>query len=139
MHLHTYFIALAESAEDAKSNVEGWIGDHFEREFYDYGGLEEGEGVFLVSEVVKELNASMEYTQNEIMPEVIKDIEKYKKAGDRGMEGYSHVRYGNILQESFCPDMPFFNIDEWDWSIPTEVPENAKDCQYFAVRVDLHF
>jgi hypothetical protein len=139
MHIHTWFLTLAEDAEDAKSTVSGWIDEHFEREFYDYGGLEEGERVSLVSEVIKELNESREYTENEILPEVKRDIEKYNKDGNRSMEGYCYVRYGNILQESFCPDMPYFNIAEWDWSIPTEVPDSAKDCQWFAVRVDLHF
>jgi len=139
MHLLTYFIALAENAEDAKSNVKGFIEDHYEREFYDYGGLEEGEGVFLVGDVVEELKKLRECTENDLLEAVKNDIERYKASGNRTMEGYAHKRYGEILMESFCPDMPFFNIDKWDWSIPTEVPDNAKDCQYFAVRVDLHF
>jgi len=138
MHLHTDIITLAEDAEDAKSTVSGWIDDHFEKEFYDYGGLEEGEGVALVSDVVKELEEAKKYPEQQLI-EIQKDIEKYKEAGNRGMEGFSHIRYGNILQESFCSDMPFFNIENWDWSIPTEVPENSEGCQWFAVRVDLHF
>jgi hypothetical protein len=80
MHKHTYFLTLAENAEDAKSTVESWIDDHYEREFYDYGGLEESEDeiAFPVKEVLKELEERREYTENETLPDVEKDIEKYK-------------------------------------------------------------
>jgi len=141
MHLHTYFLTLAEDVDDAKSNVESFIEDRFEKEFFDYGGLEESEKeiAFPLSEVLDRLKKSMDYTEKEILPEVENDIEEYKKTGNRTMLGYSHVRYGHILMESLCADMPFFNINCWDWTIPTKVPEEAKGCEWYAVMVDLHY
>jgi hypothetical protein len=141
MHLHTYFITLAEDADDAKSTVDSWIGEQFEKSFFDYGCLEESEDkiVFPVSEVLEQLEKSRNCTEKEILPEVEKDIEKYKADGNRIMLGYSHVRYGNILQENFCADMPYFNIYNWDWAIPTGVPEDENGNNWYAVRVDLHY
>jgi len=143
MHLHCYMITLAESAEDAKSTVEDWIEEHFEREFYDYGGLEKGEEVVLLSEIRERLEAEKAEEVNRLIPEIENEIQKWKESGNRSMEGYSYVRYGNVLQESFCPDMPFFNINDWDWSLPEFVPKDCGDPEsqydWYAVKVDLHF
>jgi len=139
MHIHTYFITLAENKEDAESNVVNWIDDHYDKEFYDYGGLDEGETTFLLQDVLNTLKESRDYTENVILPAVIEDMEHYKETGNRSLEGYSHIRYGNILSEDFCADMPYFNIDDWYWTIPSEVPKEAEGCQWYAIKVDLHY
>ena len=142
MHIHTYFLTLAEDADEAKSNVESFIEDRFEKEFFDYGGLEETEESKLVSsvnDVCIDLRESKFFTENDLLESIRKEIEQWKASGNRTMEGYAHKRYGEILMESFCADMPFFNIENWDWSIPTKVPEEAEGCQWFAVKVDLHY
>jgi len=139
MHLHIYLITLAEDEGEATSNVSCFIDDHFEKEFYDYGGLEEPEKVVLLDEVRENLAKEKEEWINEMIPKIENDMILYKEKGFRDQEGYAHKRYGDILCESFCPDMPFFNIDNWDWSLPMEIPEEAKNQKWFAVMVDLHF
>jgi len=137
-HLHCYMITLAEDAEDAKSNVRCWIEDRFEKEFFDYGGLEDGEEVVLLSEIRESLEITKVRVTEERLAEIEKDIQKWKDI-NRAMLGFSYVRYGNVFQEGFCSDMPFFNIEDWDWSLPTDAPKKAGKSEWYAVRVDLHY
>lgn len=142
MHMHVYIITLAENAETAKSSVRSWLDDYADREFFDYGGLEEPEKVVLVSEARDDLEAAKAETER-LLPIIENDISEYKKLGNRGMEGYSHVRYGNILNQSCTSDMPFFNMEDWDWSIPEKIPcfegKELEGMNWYAVMADLHF
>jgi len=141
MHLHCYMITLAESAEDAKTEVEIWLEDHAGREFYDYADLEEPANVVLVSQVRQELE-ELKAEKEKLLPVIEAEIDGYKKAGNRGMEGYAHKRYGAVLDEDPSYDMPFFNLSNWDWSIPTEVPKGdgiPENSDWYAVMVDFHF
>jgi hypothetical protein len=139
MHLYVYIFTLAESVEEAKDDVRYWIDDYANREFFDYGGLAEPETAMLVSEVpATELEEARAETER--LPPIIEaDITQYKALGNRGMEGYSHIRYGHVLNESLCSDMPYFNKENWDWDIPTKVPEESKGLEWYAVKADLHF
>jgi hypothetical protein len=143
MHLHCNFITLAENEEDAKSNVCYWIDDYANKEFFDYGGLESseeyaGEEVVLLDEIRERLAEDKAEVDN-LLPLIEHDIQTYKEAGNRKWLGFCHKRYGRILDEDLTSDMPFFNIENWDWSLPVEVPEEAKSNNWYAVRVDLHF
>jgi hypothetical protein len=137
MRLQVYLITLAKNAGEAKSEVEMWIGDHADRYFYDYGELEKPEKAVLVSTIRGELEKAKAETEAQL-PIIEKNIMKHKITGDRGMEGYYHKQYGEILTEGLTGDMPFFNITEWDWSLPAEIPEDRKGCRWYAVRADLH-
>ena len=138
MHMHVYLITLALDAEDAKSEAEAWIGHHTLEEFFDYGSVEEPEDIVLVSSIRKDLEEGRAEAE-ERLPGIERQIGMFKASGDRSMEGYCHKRYARILQEDPCEDMPYFNIENWDWSLPTIVPEKAKGKDWYAVRVDLHF
>ena len=138
MHLHVNFITLAENAEEAKSNVESWIGEHSNGEYFDYGGLEDPEEVVLLNEIREKLKVAKDETQK-LLPVIDADIERYKKSGSRFLEGCNYMRYGRILLEYPSDDMPFFNIENYDWSLPTEVPNDYEGCDWYAVMVDLHF
>jgi hypothetical protein len=125
MHLHVNFITLAENEGDAKSNVRCFIDDYASREFFDYGGLVEPEEVVLLNEIRERLAEDKAEVDN-LLPVIEHDIQTYKEAGNRGWQGFCHKRYGEILSEGLTSDMPFFNIEDWDWSLPTEVPEKSK-------------
>jgi hypothetical protein len=132
-------VTLAEDAENAKSKIEGWIEDYAGREFFDSGKVSESKAV-LLSEIQSELEEG-KLEVNRLLPIIENDIAGYKTSGTRGMEGYCHKRYGRILDEDLCSDMPFFNQEYWDWSIPTEVPKfegKTLDMQWFAVMASLH-
>jgi hypothetical protein len=138
-HLSVYIITLADDAEDAKSKAINWMEDYYaNREFFDYGVLEKPETVHLVKDITLELE-KLKVDAFQPLPDIEKQIERCKAEKNRISEGYYHIRYGNILSEECCSDMPFFNISEWDWSIPTEVPEDADGRDWYAVMVDLHY
>jgi hypothetical protein len=132
-------ITIAEDADDAASTVEFWIEDHFEKEFFDWGKLEEPKKVVPLSEIKAELENGLEEWIAKRLAEVEADIAKHKASGDRMMEGYCHIRYGHILSEDCCQDMPHFNITDWCWGLSQEIPEGHEGKDWYAVRVDLHF
>jgi hypothetical protein len=140
MHVHVYIFTLAESKEDARSNVQCWLDDYAEREFYDYAGIDEQNITMPLSEIPKEnLDAVLAETTR-FLPIIENDIEQYKKSGNKEMEGYSHKRYGQILMESLSADMPYFNMETWDWQIPTEIPKEAGEhYSWWAVMTDFHY
>jgi hypothetical protein len=125
MHLHVYIITLAKDAEDAKSKVSCWLDEYAEREFYDYAGIDEPETSLLLKDVPTGELEDARYESERLLPIIEGDIAQYKATGSRGMEGYSHIRYGHILNENLCSDMPYFNMENWDWSVPDKVPETA--------------
>jgi hypothetical protein len=138
MHLHCNFITLAESVGDAKSNVNCFIDEYAGRYFFDYGGLEEpDEPVVLLDEIREQLEADKAEV-DKLLPKIEEEIKVCKIKGHKSMEGYHHKRYGRILDEDLTSDMPFFNIENWDWSLPVEVPEESESNNWYAVRVDLH-
>jgi hypothetical protein len=139
MHLHVNIITLAVNEEDARSNVRCWIDEYAGREFFDWGGLEEpDEKVVLLSEIMDRLEKE-KVAVDTIIPDIEKDIKRHKENGDKGAEGFCHKRLGAILLEDPTDDMPFFNIENWDWSLPTEIPEEREYCNWYAVMADLHF
>jgi hypothetical protein len=145
MHLHCYIIVLAEYAEDAISEVRCWIDDYSGRDFFDYGSVlngenEDEENYVLLSSVREQLEKDKAETFEKTLPYIMGNIEKCKIGKNRHMEGYWHIYYGRVLAEYPCCDMPFYNLKNEDWSIPTELPKDALEgYEWYAVRVDLHY
>ena len=137
MSLNVYMITLAEDAQNAASEVESWLDHYANREFFDSGELEEPEEIVLVSEILKELEDKKANVEK-LLSVIADDIKKYRENNNRSMEGYSYKRYGRILDEDPCPDMPFFNISNWDWSTPTEAPDNSTGMTWYAVMAKLY-
>ena len=128
-----YFIIEGEDKEDARNNVESWLEEYMEREFFE--GYEvsrtDAKRVFELAPGYFE-NALRE--REEYAVRYRKEIKEHSKKDDsfnRYMAGYAHVRLGHILMRSFCEDMPFWNLitDGWD------LPEDKND---WAVKVTLH-
>ena len=138
MHIHVYIITLAEDVEDAKSNVSSWIDEYADREFFDWGGLEEPDDVVLLSEIIGELEKEKEEADKRI-PYYEEKIAVSKAQKSRSMTGFYYKQLGMILCENPTDDMPFFNIEQWDWSLPTEVPKKAAGMNWYAVKADLHY
>jgi len=141
MHLHCWFVVLAGNPDEAKSEAETFIEEQHEKQFFDYGMLDGPEEAVPLGEIREMLKEEAEKDTAERLFEIEKSIEKWKAMGSRQMLGYSYKRYGEILSEGFCPDMPFFNITDWSWELPDKVPERKeyKGHIWYAVRVDLHY
>ena len=138
-HLYVSIITLADDAEGAKLEVSIWLHDYANREFFDYGILAGPVQVSMVKDIVNKLERLKAEVFQGKLPAIMMEIEQSKAVGDRPGEGYHHIRYGQILCEQCCYEMPFFNITDNDWSIPTEVPGDAAGKDWYAVRVDLHY
>ena len=138
-HLRKYIIVLAEDDDNAKTEVSTWLDDYANREFFDYGRLDEPEQVSLLKDIAYELERYRTNIFQRKLPAIMMEIEQSKAIGDRSAEGCHHIRYGRILCEQCCDEMPFFNITNNDWSIPNAVPEDSAGKYWHAVMVDLHY
>jgi single-stranded DNA-specific DHH superfamily exonuclease len=138
MHSFQYFITSAENEEEAKSNVESWIDDHAESEFFDYGMIDEEseKQVVLLDEIREQLRKERIRIFTRVLPTIKNKIYKCEKNKLLYEEGYHHKRYGRILCENLSEYGKYFNIDSQDWKLPTDDHEN---CEWYAVFVDLHY
>jgi hypothetical protein len=141
-HKSVYILTLADNAGDAKSEVRCWLDDYANREFFDYGGIIEPEQVWRVKDIAIDLE-DLKAEAFKRLPDIENEIQRCKATGNRISEGYHHIRYGSILSEECCYEMPFFNITDYDWTIlPTDYPkckDGGDGRDWFAVLVDLHY
>jgi hypothetical protein len=138
MSLQAYVFTLAESFDDADGRVHSWIDECDGREFFDYAELVcPGASVLLEEIPVNELRGAWDETEQRLST-IAAEISQSKASGDRKKEGFLHFRYGNILMENPCSDMPFFNMEDWDWSVPNKVPRASAGKKWYAVKVDFY-
>jgi hypothetical protein len=138
MKLSVYIFAKAKTVIGAKERVRGWLIKHVGREFFRLAHIEEAGAKLLEDVPVHELNDAWQSTQQQL-PVVEADIARCKVSGDRDTEGYSHIRYGNILRENFCFDMPYFNVENGDWSVPNKVSAQDTGVNWYAVMVNFNY
>jgi hypothetical protein len=136
MHISKYLVTFAENEEDAKLKTESWLDEYAGKEFFEYGVIDEESEKQVVS--LDEIREQLEAEKAELekkLPEIEEEIRKCKESGNKSMEGDYHKRYGFILCEELTEDMPYFNIDLWDWSLPDEKKDNGK---WYAVLADFN-
>ena len=117
-----YFITEAEDKEEARDNVERWLEDYMGKEFFEGYEISRTD-VKRVFELVPGYfeNALRECEERAACYR--KDIEEHNKKDDsvnQYMAGYAHVHLGHILMESFCEDMPFWNLITNSWDLPED-------------------
>ena len=153
MHLITYILTIAESKEDAENNVRGFVEDRIgERNIFDYGDVDEEKDVCLLSEVREQLITWMKEPEAELS-RALSDFDTYRTMGEgyRGSMGWNACRIGEILTQDFTDVMPFYNMEECDWSLPEHDEDGVakamaaremdadRSIKWYAVPVDLHF
>jgi hypothetical protein len=135
MSLQAYVFTLAENAENAKLRVSFWMAESARREFYNSASLEESGVPVLLEEVpVWELGDAQLLSKQRLRV-VEEGLARYKATGDSVMEGFFLIRHQNILSESFCFDMPYFNLEDGNWSVPSKVPGGVVGKDWYAVKV----
>jgi len=139
MHLVADLIALAQNADDAKQIIENWIEERGDREFFEFGGLDESASPCLLSEIRDELAGYKKEVFDKRLSEYKGKLRDYEKLRNAKEQGYYHHKIGDILGEFFCAEMPFFNTEDWNWSLPQEVPPEAEGKDYYAVKCDFRF
>jgi hypothetical protein len=126
----------AEDKEDARDSVESWLDEYLGREFYD--GYRIGETVHRSE--IHHSYFDKEWTRVEdMLDRQREEAEKYRRGKDRQGEGQAHHIAANILLERLCPEMPWFNRDTWDWSLPDKDGElEGEQDNWWAIEVTFH-
>ena len=128
--MSVYFIIKAEGKDEALYEVENWLEERMDREFYgrykvspvDIKRIFEFEPGYFES-LLRECEGRAEDCRNE--------IEKYRTQNDPWNEGCAHKNLGDILMKSFSESMPYWNLVTESWDLP-------KDKNDWAVMVTLY-
>jgi hypothetical protein len=110
-----YVFTRAEDGRDARESVESWLDEYLGREFYD--GFEVGSAQRrseMRDKYIDRRYADVSY----LLDRKREEADKAKLTKDRQGEGWAHHTVANILLERLCPEMPWFNKEAWDWSLP---------------------
>jgi len=129
----TYLFFIAEdSKEDAIASVESWLDEYLSREFY-YRFSVTG-NVYDMSYLTKTfVENSLRLVESRLDIQRIREEEARVK-GDREAEGIAACVVGDILCERLCEDMPWYNLDTMDWSVPDGVDNIGRS--YYVVEVE---
>jgi hypothetical protein len=130
-----YCFVAAGDKEEAARIVGVEIEERCEREFYeDWEVLEDG---------VRPLSAlsddylTEEYSHSQDMIQRFREEgEQARKKGNRLAEACAARRLSDLLCENMCPDMPWFNFEGYDFSLPSGPPGIG---QWFAVMVEFYY
>ena len=128
--MDVYFIIKAEDKEEALYDVEYWLEEHMDEEFYGRYKISPTD-VKQVSEFEPGFFERLLRECEERATECRKDIEKYRTQNDRWNEGCAHKSLSNILMKSFSENMPYWNLVTDNWDLP-------KNKDYWAVTVTLY-
>jgi hypothetical protein len=122
----------AESEEAAIRNVEVFCEEHSGKEFYDDWAA--GKCALPLERVADGyLNHALILSGN-VLQSCREEAEAARKDGNKQAEAYAMRRASDILFENLCSDMPYFNIDEYGYSLP----DKDNRAGWWSVGVDFH-
>jgi hypothetical protein len=113
----------------AKSFLENWLGN----EFYDGFRVQEDGVLPYLSDLPSDyLEKECSRSQN-LIQHLREKAAEMREAEDRLGEARAMRRASDLLYENLCPDMPWFNIESADFSIPSD------PLRWGAVMVDFYY
>jgi hypothetical protein len=135
-HIYARVFTSAPDKDTAICRVESWLEDCSEREFFDGAEVLEDD-VVLASSLSPVYFAKGRKETDGALRRRREDAVRSAERGDKSGEGRALIHAGNILCESLCYDMPWFNMEYWDWTVPDDASrEQGKD--WYAVMVNFH-
>jgi hypothetical protein len=135
-----YIFTAAENAYEAADQVDRWLEDNWDREFYRRYDVERDD-----VHAVLDMDGSFFYGKRSDVDNILrsqrKEAETANASGDKSMEGKALRNISDILLESMCPDMPWFNMERYDWKVPDEDDEKhlMGNDRWFAVMVKFYY
>jgi hypothetical protein len=132
-----YVFTVAPDKDRAEDRVEGRLEDWREREFFE--GIEVlRDSTVLVSSLSPEYFADGLERVDRMLRRRLEAAVALAECGNKSGEGYSLICAGNILRESLCRDMPWFNMDYMDWKVPDDAYK-VPGTDWYAVMVDFRY
>ena len=134
-----YVFISASDKDAAVSRVQSFLEESCGREFFD--GFEAVEDdVILASGLTPDYIRKGDEAAADLLQHHRKRAAECAEAGDKHGEGYALMSAGEILAEHLCSDMPWFNLDYWDWTVPCESHAPAEPGHnWYAVMVEFHY
>jgi len=131
-----YYVASADRAkEDCEQDLKNWQDKEFYSDFTVGNALPFEE---VSPDLIEYLRSEYEAKRNLRAKELYSAFyENYPQEGQRMIKvhyGQRLKKLGAILAEDFCEDMPWFNVFDWDWSLPIKDPEDQS--RWYAVWVE---
>jgi ribosomal protein S17E len=127
-----FCFVIADNREEAVQRAGRKIGERCGNEFYN-GYEVQKELVRKVSDLSSAYLTEEYARSRDLLQRYREAAEARRKAGDRLGKARAMRRAGDLFYENLCPDMPWFNIEGMDFSVPSE------PWQWGAVMVDFHY
>jgi hypothetical protein len=126
----------ADDKKDAAYAVESRLADWMGREFYYDGYLVRDDNVTLLTELAK-TDRLLGYTRTQSKIQLLREeaVREQRLQNALG-EARALRRASDLLFENMCIDMPWYNIDYGDFTVPSEPPKSGK---WWAVMVDFYY
>jgi hypothetical protein len=138
-HISVYVFTVARDEDDAARRVENRLEDFCGREFFD--GFEvRKDSVVSVWSLVPEYVTARLKALDVLLRRRRKEAAGLAESGDKFQEGHALNRVGDILCEQMCEDMPWFNMEDWNWEIPgpVDISKNPGE-DWYAVMTDFRY
>jgi hypothetical protein len=132
MHVFCYCFTEAADKDAAIANVETFCTDCGEREFFDAIQPDE-EQTKPLEDVPEDELAKLYDESRKVIRSNRKAARAAAKAGDTITEAYASRKLSDLLWANMCPDMPYFNIDDYSY----DLPDDKKG--WWAVMVNFHY
>ena len=120
--IDAYIFTAAENAEDAGHQVECWLEDSWDQEFYRKFDVKR-EDVQAVLDMNEAFFSGKRFYMEDFLQRQREEVETARADGDRNTEGNALKVVSEILLESMCPSMPWFNSETYDWQVPASDDE----------------
>jgi hypothetical protein len=116
-----YCFICAQDKEDAKYAVNSFLEDRMGKEFYDGFTIQDGPGdIQLLSNFYDNYFTPLYATSQSLLQQFREEAEKARELEDRVGEAGALRRASDLLYESKCPAMPWFNIEGGDFFLPSD-------------------
>jgi hypothetical protein len=135
MHITITFITTAADIDDAISKVDGYLETE---SFYDYYNTLDDEAGTLDAKRAALLELQETYDCRGKADEFYKTAEDLKAKGNLYSAGYYYRKAGALYEGLLTDDVVIYNIDTYNYEIPTDNTGLINGESWFVVPVDFH-
>jgi hypothetical protein len=130
-HVTIYFLTEAKNLEIAKRHVNSCLDS--ENSFFDGFEIVDSDCGTLKDNLVKLNGMSSEQNYLIKAEQFVREAEEQRKKKYYGLAGDYYRRAGMLYDQRLSDDMPYYNITDWSYEVPTDT--NG----WYFIPVDFHY
>jgi hypothetical protein len=116
-----YCFVKAQNQNEARYIVNVRLGDYMRREFYDGFEVQNDTGdIQPLSNIPDDYFTAVYTASQDLLQQLREEAEEARKTGNRVGEARAMRHASGILYEDMCVEMPWFNMEAGDFSLPLD-------------------